>query len=310
LIRRDTLPSFIIAGSYVILGRTDPSWSEKRFPLLVTRAWEMLAQDHDGNGLIEYRLSGNSGTWDGKIRPANWRDTIGFGHEDAYSNALAYHALRLLGEAAKSLKKRGEAKEFDDGADKLKTAYYQTYYNPESGLLAGRKSADGKLHDYAFTFIDGMAISFGLIEKKPTNAIMDRLLKKMDEVGYTRFDLGLPGNLLPIRKEDYSDGRKRYGGSEKEDGSDGFQIYENGGATHCHAYWTVKALYNLGRTKDARKIYYPMLKTYSEGGFQGFGSNGLSKDWRKWDGECNGYEGYLTDGYLALLAVRDDLAAK
>ena len=35
----------------------------------------------------------------------------------------------------------------------------------------------------------------------------------------------------------------------------------------------------------------------------------MSRDWRKWDGECNGYEGYLSDGYLALLAVEDDLKA-
>ena len=57
----------------------------------------MLATDSSGNGLIKYSVSGNSNTWGGegtpKIRPANWWDTIGFGYEDAYSNALAYRAL-------------------------------------------------------------------------------------------------------------------------------------------------------------------------------------------------------------------------
>jgi len=32
-------------------------------------------------------------------------------------------------------------------------------------------------------------------------------------------------------------------------------------------------------------------------------------DWRSRTGVGSGYEGYLSDGYLALLAVRDDLQA-
>lgn len=176
-------------------------------------------------------------------------------------------------------------------------------------MLAGWKSADGELHDYWFTFINGMAVSFGLVEDKQANAIMDHLLRKMDEVGYQRFDLGLPGNLVPVRRADYTDLRRRFGGSDREDGSDGFQIYENGGATHCHAYWLVKALYQLGRVNDARRIYYPMLRSFAAGDFQGFDVGGQSKDWRTWQGEGRGYEGYLSDGYLALLAVEDDVNA-
>jgi hypothetical protein len=71
----------------------------------------------------------------------------------------------------------------------------------------------------------------------------------------------------------------------------------------------VKALYRLGRVADARRIFYPMLRSFADGGFQGFCANGRSKDWRDWQGTCNGYEGFLADGYLALLAVQDDLKA-
>jgi hypothetical protein len=71
----------------------------------------------------------------------------------------------------------------------------------------------------------------------------------------------------------------------------------------------IKALYQLGRVADARRIFYPLLNSFSAGGFQGFGANGLSRDWRDWQGGCHGYEGYLSDGYLALLAVEDDLNA-
>jgi len=305
----DTLPSFVIAGSQYIVGSGDRKWAETHLSRLVAMGRKMLAQDHDGNGLIEYQLSGNSGSWDGKIRPANWWDTIGFGHEDAYSNALAYRACLTLADAARFLEKPVEASEFVTAAQKIKLSYYRTFYNPTTGVLAGWKSSDGKLHDYWFTFISGMAISFGLIDNDRANAIMDRMLAKMNEVGFHRFDLGLPGNLVPVRREDYTERRQKFGGSTREDGSDGFQIYENGAATHCHAYWFVKALYKLGRVADARKIYYPMLRSFSSGDFQGFTENGLSKDWRDWNGKGSGYEGYLVDGYLALLAVEDDLKA-
>jgi hypothetical protein len=28
----------------------------------------------------------------------------------------------------------------------------------------------------------------------------------------------------------------------------------------------------------------------------------MSKDWKTWNGECWGYEGFLCDGYMVLLA--------
>ena len=145
--------------------------------------------------------------------------------------------------------------------------------------------------------------------KDKANEIMDRLLAKMKEVGYTRFDLGLPGNLIPVAKKDYVDHNPRFGGGTNEDNSDGFQIYENGGATACFAYFTLAALYDLGRVADGDKILMPMLDSFAKGDFQGRDSNGMSKDWRTWDGKCWGYEGLLTDNYYALLAVMDRAAA-
>jgi hypothetical protein len=72
----------------------------------------------------------------------------------------------------------------------------------------------------------------------------------------------------------------------------------------------VKALYKIGRAQEARRIFNPMLRSYAAGEFQGFGPNGLSKDWRDWSGGCHGYEGFLVDSYLALLAVYDEVNTK
>jgi hypothetical protein len=151
-----------------------------------------------------------------------------------------------------------------------------------------------------------MAVTFGLLDNPTANRVMDRLLAKMQQVGYTNFSIGLPGNLVPVKKGDYvHENHKPEATGEPllDDGSDGFQFYENGGATGCWAYYTVKALYQLGRVEDARRIFHPMLASYAAGKFQGFDKSGRSLDWRDWQGGGHGYEGLL-------LAVLDDVKAK
>jgi hypothetical protein len=310
----DTFPSLLIAAGLYVQGSGDTSWAGANYEKLAAWAGEMAAFDKDGDGLLEHPHSGNSGdraTAD--RRPSNWWDTINFGHKDAYANALAYRAYSLWSEVAWRLGKDGDAKNSADRAAKLRAAYKKTFWNPETGVLAGWRSADGRLHDYYFTFVNGIAVAYGLLDAPDANAVMDRLLAKMKQVGFTDFRLGLPGNLIPVRKADYVfhnwDGARAIGEPSLDDGSDAFQIYENGGSTACYAYFTIKALYSLGRREDARAIFYPMLESYARGDFQGFCDNGKSKDWRDWNGGCHGYEGLLTDGFLALLAVLDDVKA-
>ncbi len=300
----DSYPSLLIAACNYVAGSGDRQWFRKNEARIQVWADKMLAADINGDGLLEYCLSGNSGSWKGDktMRPANWWDTIGFGYQDAYSNALAYRALVLLERTYRSLSDT-RADIYKQKAGKLKAVYSTTFYNPVTGVLAGWKSEDGKLHDYYFTFVNGMAICHGLIEPPQANRIMDHLLQKMQDSGYADFSLGLPGNLVPVRRADYTDLLLEVGGGQREDNQDGFQIYENGGATSCFAYYTIHALQQLGRKQEADKILLPMLKSLSAGNFQGRCANGRSKDWKTWKGECWGYEGFLADSYHFLLAV-------
>ncbi len=310
----DTLPSFLIAACDYASGAPDWTWARANYDQLAAWARAMMAADQDGNGLIEYPGTGNFG--DRPLtarRPSNWWDTINFGHEDAYANALAYRACRMFADLARRLKHADDAEFFTAKAAQLRAAYAPTFLDPATGVLAGWKSADGQLHDYWFTFVQGVAVTYGLLDDKTANAVMDHLLAKMKAVGYTRFDLGLPGNLVPIKKGDYvyeKNPPEATGEPRLDDGSDGFQFYENGGATGCWTYYTVRALYQLGRVEDARRIFAPMLAGYATGKFQGFGANGKSRDWRDWQGGCHGYEGLLVDNYYALLAVLDDVKAR
>lgn len=310
----DSYPSLLIAACNYVTGAKDWKWGRENYPKLAEWAREMMATDHDGNGLIEYPSSGNYGDRpSAERRPANWWDTINFGHEDAYSNALAYRALGMFAGVARKLGHEQEAELYSAQARRLRAAYLPAFLNPETGILAGWRSADGKLHDYWFTFVNGVAITYGLVDDQDARPILDHLLRKMAQVGYTNFSLGLPGNLVPVRKGDYifhDNPPEVFGVPRLEDGSDGFQFYENGGATACYAYFTVKALYQTGKVEEARRIFHPMLRSYAAGEFQGFCADGRSKDWHDWSGGCHGYEGFLVDSYLALLGVFDEVKAK
>ncbi|MCX6896723.1 MAG: hypothetical protein NTZ16_14780, partial [Verrucomicrobia bacterium] len=307
----DSLPSLLIGAGNYINGAHDTKWARTNYDKLATWAREMIATDKNSNGLIEYPASGNYNDRPSSTRrPANWWDTINFGHEDAYANALAYHALKMISGIARDVQREDDAKYFQAQAAKLHAAYAPTFLNPATGVLAGWKSADGELHDYWFTFVQGVAITYGLLNDKTANAVMDRLLAKMQAVGYTNFSIGLPGSLVPIKRGDYIFDKTKpelYGEPRLEDGSDGFQFYQNGGATGCWTYYTIKALYQLGRATDARRIFHPMLAGYAAGDFQGFDARGKSRDWRDWQGGGHGYEGLLVDNYHALLAVLDDV---
>jgi hypothetical protein len=206
---------------------------------------------------------------------------------------------------SKRLGKADDLLRYSEAADKLRSVFFDHFYNPQTGVLGGWRSADGQLHDYYFLWLNGIAIHYGLVPKPQANAIMDKLLAKMKEVGYDKFNMGLPGNLITIPLKDYVHRSPDaiYGGGVLPDNSDGFQKYENGGATGSFAFFTLAALYDLGRKADADRILFPMLDEYGRCGFSGRDEKGRSYDWRKWDGTAVGYEGLLTDNYYAMLAV-------
>ena len=301
----DTYPSLLIAACNYYRGSNDVAWLKERFQGLSKWAEEILSRDKDGDGIIEYGFSGNSGTWSGEVfqRPANWWDTIGFGHKDAYSNALAYSALTRFTPLCTQVGDDRAANRYKEFAAKMKRNYYDTFINPKTGVLAGWRSEDGKLHDYYFTFVNGMAIAFDLVTKKQGHEIMDAMFAKIDELGFKNFELGLPGNLISIPRADYTHHDPRWGGHTSDELNDGWQHYENGGTSGNYVYFTLSALYKLGRKSDAERILFPLLKAFEAGDFQGECENGMTRDWRTWEGECWGYEGFLVDNYWGLLAV-------
>ncbi len=298
----DSYPSLVISACNFVKGSNDKKWAEKYYPVIKGWMDSQMKRDRNNNGLVEDLRSGNSGSEDQKMRPANWWDTIGFGHEDAFSNALTYHALILMAETSEKLSKKEDADIYKRYAQKLRDSYFPTFYNPNTGVLAGWKSKDGNLHDYYFLYVNSMAVYYNLVPEDKVKGVMEALWKKMGEVGFKDFSMGVPGNLVSVRREDYYHHDPRWGGGEKEDGSDAFQRYENGGASINWSYFTLKAFQKAGMYEELKIIQDGILEGINKGDFQGF-CGIMAKDWKTWQGECWGYEGFLCDGYLVLLAL-------
>jgi len=72
---------------------------------------------------------------------------------------------------------------YNGRAERLKIICSSTFYNPAKGVLAGWKSADGKLHDYYSLFVNGVAVTYGLGTRDRGNKIWHKPRSKMKDVG-------------------------------------------------------------------------------------------------------------------------------
>lgn len=88
---------------------------------------------------------------------------------------MAYQALYYGAAMADAVNKQDLAVRCLSMAPVLKNTYVKSLYNPDTGWFAGWRSRDGKLHDYAFLYINGMAVSYGIIEGKFAHDVIKRL---------------------------------------------------------------------------------------------------------------------------------------
>lgn len=282
----------------------DTAWLGQRIEKLELIADFLANRDVDGDGLVEATQSGNRGTLVQPARSCAWWDALNCGHKDAYCNALIYRAWRCLADLEQKLGRSENQARYTALADKLKAAYARTLINPATGWLAWWKSADGELHDYASPVVNGLAIEYGLVGPVQGRGILARLRRKMEEKGFSRFDLGVPPMLMPVPRADYLL-PDAIGCPKREDGTDTVGQYMNGGITAGHVLHFLAAHYVVGDPAPADRILRAMLVRQGRGEFQNgvCDEGGKGIDWTTWDGQPSGYEGYLADSFRFLQAV-------
>lgn len=290
----DSTPGAVIAT--VGISHWNLSFAKKLLPSAMKAADFILTLDTDGDGIFEVPFSGNcmAAPIEKGERQRNWWDNFAFGHKDIYFNYLCHRALRELSGLLSRLHRREEAERYREQLKKFDSNFYRTFYNPETGVMAGWISRDGRVHDYMFTFAVSMGIDEGLIPIPQGRKMMKILLRKMKEAGYGDLRYGIPGNVVSVAPEDNIDWPCM---------SDWGQ-YENGGLCGMNGFHFLTAMYKVGMDKEADAIFKAILDTYDKK----FTHSGLmpgyvqSIDWRTKDGNPCGYN-YLADNYYFLLAA-------
>ena len=301
----------LIAAWDYVEATGDRAWLSKRIERLELIADYLARRDVDEDGLVESTHSGNDGTLKEPMRADSAYDTINAGHKNAYCNALAYRAFRCLADLERQLQRAEQQSRYARRADRLKAAYFKTFFNPATGWLAWWKSEDGQVHDLASPMISSLAICYGLVEPGQGREILKRLCAKIDAVGFRRFDLGVPCTLVPVRRGEYLMGIDACGVPKREDGSDTFGWYLNGGCLVSDAVYFITALHLVGEGEKGDRILRAMLDRQEKGVFPNGGGfqNGVinvyphGAEFYTWDGKTCGYEGHLTYSYGFLQAV-------
>jgi hypothetical protein len=244
---------------------------------------------------------------DGLIDEAGreWFDVYDFQGPDALSNAADYRAFLSMADVETLAGRPALAQRYREDAERIKAVYFKTFFNPATGVMAGWKSPDGKLHDYMFPWVNGFAIYQGLVPPEQAKSILQTMLARMGRIGFNSFQLGLPTNLIPMSPTDYFPHTS--GAPKQPDGMDTWQIYMNGGATTPYEYYFIQALYQTGMSKEAERLLWPLMQSYEKGTFNAGielpGSrqrNPVGSAFYVWDGSRGRGEGYLPEDWQGL----------
>lgn len=308
----DANASVLIAAWDSEEAASDRAWLARRIARLEAIADYLVRRDVDGDGLVESTHSGNYGTLKEPMRADSAYDTINGGCKNAYCNALIYRAFRCLADLEGQLHRSRRQAEYSQRANRLKAVYAKTFENPKTGWLAWWRSEDGELHDLSAPMITSLAICYGLVDPARGREMLKRLWTKMEAVGFRRFDLGPPLTLTPVRRGDYLIGCPgAFGVPAREDGSDAFGQYLNGGCCVSDAVYFITALHIAGEGEKGDRILRAMLQRQEKGVFPNGGGfqNGVvnaypqGAEFYTWDGKTCGYEGHLTYSFSFLQAV-------
>lgn len=260
---------------------------DRWLPRLEALAGHLEAHDTDGDGIVDI---GDRGHWFDNYK-------LPEGVKEAHSTAVNYEAFVHMADLEEMAGRKEQAAHYRQRAQLIKDNYLKMFYNPETGVIGGWRDKEGKLHDRMFPWINGYAICAGLVPDELANQIMDRLLAKMKEIGFTQFQYGLPTNLVPMGKDEMSHGYREWEG------------YMNGSITPPYSNYVIMALYKLGRYKEAEQLLWPQVASFDKGTFNsGVGilgprRNPVGSGFYYWDGTKSNGIGYLPENWHAYAGI-------
>jgi len=289
----DSDPVLLSAAGRIHQTDPDINWLNRIEPGLIRTVNRMLGLMGENGLLISRDLTGNSGSYRWS---SNGMDVVGFGHIDGYVNAISYRAFRNAAAMLDDLSHyKPLVQKCREAAQSIRGNYASALLNTETGWIAGWRSRDGQLHDYGFTWVNGVALAFGLVDNKSARSALLKLERKREESGADDARIGIPLNLIPIREQDHMLAKIL------NQIQPTFETYTDGSLCASPATYYIRALAINGLRDQAKKLAQEMAKGYEAGIFTG--GNGSGNEFRSWEGLPTGYEGTLIGSLGPMYAI-------
>lgn len=179
-----TNPTYIIAVRNYLVSENDPmnnflSALDSRGKTVLEKvemAMEYMLEVELGRkeGLLVITDPEHDGTASGG--PSNYWDNLTvFGYKSAYENALFYRSLYCMADIYRAAGKEDKAKECEQIAVRVKENYNKLFWDEEKGRYIASVDVNGHRNDFGITFVNFMAIEYGLSDKAKAEKIYEWL---------------------------------------------------------------------------------------------------------------------------------------
>lgn len=288
----DADPILLSAAGRIHQAAPDQAWLAQVRPGLIETAQRLLGTIGREELAICRDLSGNSGShrWS-----SNAMDQVGFGHMDAYVNAWTYRALKNGAALLRATGDAGLADRCRDAASAMRAPFARLLVNPATGWVAGWRSRDGRLHDAAYVWVNGVACAFGVLDKPVARRALAGLEARRMKMGLTETPFGLPVNLVSIPESDQPREVSAAAASAQ------LEIFCNGAMVPGIMEYYIRALATNGLKANARKLARDM----EQGFLSDVISPGLAEgaEFLSWEGFASGYEGTFGPNFGVMYAL-------
>jgi len=129
----------------------------------------MLTEQQGDEGLLVIGDPDNDGT--AAAHASNYWDNYPMGYKSAYENELFYGAVQAMAELEDAVGSAARAAQLRELLPDIKEAFNETFWDDQTGRYIGSIDVNGVKRDYGFTFLNAMAVMYGLADRTQADSI-------------------------------------------------------------------------------------------------------------------------------------------
>ncbi|MCU6711976.1 discoidin domain-containing protein [Paenibacillus sp. J5C_2022] len=160
----------------------------------VRKAMLFMLEEQQGNsGLILIDDPDNDGT--ATAHASNYWDNYPMGYKSAYENILFYGAVQAMVDLEEAAGCQAEAVKLRNLLPIIKASFNETFWDEQKGRYIGSIDVNGIAYDYGFTFLNAMAVMYGLADTEQADMIYgwldgSRIIAEDTSTGTDIYDWG------------------------------------------------------------------------------------------------------------------------